>query len=137
MKGYLLSDQPFKPGEEVFIECVSEESPFMVIFEDDTDTGYFYALEVTDPEKGEHRILDAVHIYNVEETADQEKPWNLKIIWSKDWLRCALVINGNCQAVFDFENQGGYNLNEFPPPNEFWTKGERKLTNEMIADFFK
>ena len=137
MKGYLLSDRAFTPGQEVFVDSVSEETPYAVAFEDDTDTGYFYALQVVDREKGEQRILDAVHIYNIEEIEASEKPWNLKIIWSKDWLRCALVINGNCQAVFDFEHQGGYNLNEFPPPNGLWTKGERQLTNEMIADFFK
>ena len=137
MKGFLLSDRAFTPGQEVFVECPAEESPYMVVFEDDTDTGYFYALEETDAETGAQRILDALHIYNVEEVEPSEKPWNLKIIWSQDWLRCALVINGNCQALFDFEHQGGHNLNEFPPPNEFWTKGERTLTNEMIAEFFK
>lgn len=137
MKGFLLSDRAFTPGQDVFVECRAEESNYMVVFEDDTDTGYFYALEEVDAETGSQQILDALHIYNVEEVELPEKPWNLKIIWSKDWLKCALVINGHCQALFDFEHQGGHNLNEFPPPNEFWTKGERTLTNEMIANFFE
>jgi hypothetical protein len=38
--------------------------------------------------------------------------------------------------MFDFERQGGYCRNEFPPPNDFWTKGDRALTDEMIAAVF-
>ncbi|MEP7277951.1 MAG: DUF2251 domain-containing protein [Bacteroidota bacterium] len=60
----------------------------------------------------------------------------INIIWSADWLRCALVINNYCHAVFDFAAQGGYCRNEFPPPNDIWTKGERRLTDEMVTLFF-
>jgi hypothetical protein len=51
-------------------------------------------------------------------------------------MKCALVIDGYVHALFDFEAHGGYNINEFPPPNEFWTKGERKLTDEVIQNLF-
>lgn len=136
MRGYLLIEKTFTPGEELFVESPSSENSFAVVFEDDTDTGYFYALELT-PDAGGQRILDALHIYNVEEVAGTEGPWSLKIIWSRDWLKCALVINAHCHALFDFEHHGGYNLNEFPPPNGIWTKGDRKLTNVLINDIFK
>ena len=136
MRGYLLIEQSFTPGEEVFVESKSSENNYAVVFEDDTDTGYFYALELV-PDTGSQRILDALHIYNAEEITEKDKPWSLKIIWSRDWLKCALVINAHCHAVFDFENQGGYNLNEFPPPNTIWTKGDRKLTNALINGIFK
>lgn len=136
MRGYLLIEKSFTPGEETFVESPSSENNFAVVFEDDGDTGYFYALELA-PDTGGQRILDALHIYNVEEVTGAEKPWALKIIWSRDWLKCALVINAHCHAVFDFENQEGHNLNEFPPPNTIWTKGDRKLTNALIADIFK
>jgi hypothetical protein len=135
MKGYLLIEKAFTPGEELFVESKSSENNYAVVFEDETDTGYFYAIELTDT--GEQRILDALHIYNVEEVTPADKPWNLKIIWSRDWLKCALVINAHCHAVFDFEHQGGHNLNEFPPPNTIWTKGDRKLTNALINEIFK
>jgi hypothetical protein len=136
MKGYLLREQPFTAGDNTFIECVSEENNYAVVFEDDTDTGYFYAVEV-DPGTGGQRILDALHIYNIEEVPDEDRQGTIRIIWSTDWLRCALIINKQCHAIFDFKNQGGYCRNEFPPPNEFWTKGERTLTNEMIFNLFK
>ncbi|HUB59594.1 MAG TPA: DUF2251 domain-containing protein, partial [Puia sp.] len=60
----------------------------------------------------------------------------LQIVWSRDWLKCALVIDGRCHAVFDFEAHGGYNISEFPPPNEIWTRGDRKLTGEVINRLF-
>lgn len=135
MKGYLLAEKTVTPGEANFIESVSSENNFAVVFEDDTSTGYFYALEIT-PETGAQRILDALHIYNVEEVAE-DGPLAVKIIWSRDWLKCALVVNAQCHALFDFGAQRGCCINEFPPPNEFWTKGDRILTNQMIADIFQ
>jgi hypothetical protein len=135
VRGYLLRDQAITPGTDTFIECVSEENNFAVVFEDDTDTGYFYALEI-DPETGSQRILDALHIYQVNED-EKPSPGMLQIIWSTDWLKCALVINNKCQAVFDFENQGGYNRNEFPPVNETWTKKGRELREDEIVEMFR
>ena len=136
MKGYLLRDQPYTAGENTFIECMSSENNYGVVFEDDTDTGYFYAVEV-EAATGKTNILDAVHIYNIEEVPEEKRKGIIRMVWSKDWQRCALVINNYCHAIFDFENHGGYCRNEFPPPNPFWTKGERTLTNEMVAALFK
>jgi hypothetical protein len=136
MKGYLLKEQAFSPGEDTFVESSSSENSYAVIFEDDAETGYFYALEVN-KDTGEQKILDALHIYESATAPGKGKSAVVKIIWSTDWLRCALVINNYCHAAFDFQNQGGYNRNEFPPPNEIWTKGERKLTDEMVEQLFK
>jgi Uncharacterized protein conserved in bacteria len=136
MKGYLLREQAYNAGEDTFIECHAQENNYAVVFEDDTDTGYFYAVE-TDPATGGQRILDALHIYNIEEVADEERKATIRIIWSTDWWRCALIINKQCHAVFDFQNHGGYCRSEFPPPNQFWTKGGRTLTNDMVFNLFK
>ena len=134
MKGYLLKEQPFTAGEPVFIESQSSEYNYAVVFEDDSETGYFYAIEIN--EAGEQTILDAVHIYECSGIKETERKGIVNIIWSTDWLKCALIINSYCHAIYDFDNQGGYNRNEFPPPNEIWTKGERKLTDEMVMNFF-
>ena len=135
MRGYLLREQAIEPGTETFIESPSEENNYAVVFEDDSDTGYFYAVEVN-AQTGEQKILDALHIYQVEET-EKPPPCVLKIIWSTDWLKCALVIDNKCHAVFDFENHAGYNRSEFPPPNELWTKGSRELQEDKILELFK
>lgn len=136
MKGYLLQEQSFVAGEDTFIESVSSENNYAVVFEDDTETGYFYAIELN-KETGEQQVLDAVHIYEVEAIDAAKKAGQIKILWSTDWVRCALLINNYCQAIFDFANHGGYCRNAFPPPNEIWTKGDRMLTDQMVNELFQ
>jgi hypothetical protein len=136
MKGYLLKEQHFVAGEDTFIESISSENNYAVVFEDDTETGYFYAIALN-AATGEQQVLDAVHIYEAEDIKLEKRPGVINILWSTDWLRSALLINNYCHAVFDFAGQGGYCRNEFPPPNEIWTKGDRTLTDEMVVNFFK
>ncbi|HZE82853.1 MAG TPA: DUF2251 domain-containing protein [Puia sp.] len=151
MNGYLMQEQDITRGEDNFIESFSPENRYGVVFEDDGDTAYFYAVE-KDAEGQGLRVLDALHIYEADEAegagpepADPEskaisppakRSSKLILVWSKDWKKCALVIDGFCHAIFDFEAQSGYNINEFPLPNSIWTKGERKLTDELIKSLF-
>ncbi|WP_431212576.1 DUF2251 domain-containing protein [Puia sp. P3] len=138
MNGYLMQEKQWTPGEDLFIESFAPENRYGVVFEDDGESAYFYAVE-KDGDGSGLRILDALHIHQREEDALDSPAGGgrpLLIVWSKDWLKCALVIDGFAHALFDFEAQGGYNINEFPPPNEFWTKGDRKLTDELIRKFF-
>ena len=157
MNGYLMQEQKWTPGEDLFIESFASEGRYGVVFEDDGEAAYFYAVE-KDESGGGLSILDALHIYEGKEGADPQgagdsaapagnssatdsgsaaapaKP--LLIIWARDWMKCALVIDGYCHAIFDFEAHGGYNINEFPPPNDIWTRGDRKLTDELIHRLF-
>jgi len=216
-----MQEQQWIPGEDLFVESFSPENSYGVVFEDDGQTAYFYAVE-KDKEGAGLRVLDALHIQetgdepdpdedeeedpdedpdededmnededqedqdpdedveegqdedpnededqadgnvaddddddgNAEDAADSGEepeingnvadgkppggvnPNRLQIVWSNDWMKCALVIDGYCHALFDFEAHGGYNINEFPPPNEFWTKGERKLSDDMMRQLF-
>ena len=142
-----MQEQKWTPGQDLFLESFSPENRYGVVFEDDGDSAYFYAVE-KDAEGDGMRVLDALHIHEeddpeeedeAEEEDDAEEdfePADLKIIWSRDWLKCALVLDGYVHALFDFENQGGYNISEFPPPNEVWTKSDRTLTPELIKKFF-
>jgi hypothetical protein len=129
-----MQEQKWTPGEDFFTDSLSPENHYGVVFEDDGEAAYFYAVE-KDAKGDGLRILDALHIHESDGDAPAT-PTDLKIIWSRDWLKCALVLDGLVHALFDFENQGGYNVNEFPPPNEFWTQGDRKLTPELIKRFF-
>jgi hypothetical protein len=131
MNGYLMQEVELTPGEDTFVESFSPENRFGVVFEDDGETAYFYAVE---KDQEGMRILDALHIYEGDGMGTGKS--RLMIVWSKDWMKCALVLDGYCHAIFDFAAQGGYNINEFPPPNGIWTKGERKLTNELIKSLF-
>jgi hypothetical protein len=167
MKGYLMQEKEWIPGEDLFLESFSPESRMGVVFEDDGDTAYFYAVE-KDEEGNGLRVLDALFIYQTDEspdgnlrdqaadmpnhspvppessgpnpqfqeTGETSRASKLLIIWSRDWMKCALVVDGYCHALFDFSVQGGYNIKEFPPPNDFWTRGARKLTDDLVRDLF-
>jgi hypothetical protein len=132
MKGYLMQDRQWVPGTDLFLDSSSPENANQVVLEYDGETLYFYAL---DKENKENPILDALHIWQKDEEPD-ERPVKLQIIWSRDWQKCALVMDGQCHAIFDFPAHGGYNVSEFPPPNDNWTRGDRKLTDEIIEQLF-
>ena len=142
MNGYLMQEKQWVPGEDLFLESFALENPYGVVFEDDGEAAYLYAVE---KEGGEAegpaiKILDALHVWEAEDAGEVPEgaapPRPLLIIWSRDWMKCALVIDGFCHALFDFEAHGGYNINEFPPPNAIWTKGDRKLTDELVRSIF-
>jgi hypothetical protein len=136
MNGFLMQEQDWVAGQDLFIESFSPESRFGVVFEDDGEAAYFYAVE-KDAAGAGVRVLDALHIHETDGEKDAGAgPSPLKIVWSRDWMKCALVIDGYCHALFDFEAHGGYNINEFPPPNDFWSKGDRKLSDELIQRLF-
>lgn len=61
MKGTIGAEQTIIVGEETFVDSTSPIHPVAVVFEDDGDTGYFYAVDRTG--EGLH-IFDAAHIYN-------------------------------------------------------------------------
>jgi hypothetical protein len=135
MNGYLMQEKEWVVGADLFLESFSPENSFGVVFEDDGDAAYFYAVE-KDKEGTGVQVLDALHVHERDEEDEVTETRRLQIVWSRDWLKCALVIDGQCHALFDFEAHGGYNINEFPPPNEIWTQGDRKLTDEVVKRLF-
>ena len=91
------------------------ECDLAAVFEDDGDTGYFYALDFSQPEQP---IQNALHIYNVADIADKHLPSEIKIGWSLDSRKSVLLINGYPHAIFDFEAKRGYCRTGFPPADE-------------------
>lgn len=108
----ITAEEEFLVGQETVVEGPAPEGPFSAIFEDDGETGYFYAL---DSSASEQPIQDAVQIYNVANVTDRAKPSIAKVGWSKDNLKVALLINGHPHAVFDFEAKQGFCRTGFPP----------------------
>ena len=127
-------EETFIVGQETFFDSGSPSTSFGVTFEDDLTTGYFYAVDTnTDLE-----ILDALHIYDVANIVDKDKPCKIQIAWTDDGQIASLLINDYCHAIFDFEKRGGYCRNGFPETRRAWAQiKERKLTDELIVDIFK
>src|ERR1700751_4981145 len=94
-----MAEQTFKPGDRTSFGSDSITHPHSAFFEDDGETGYFYAMDLT---RSADMIVDAVHIYNVSNVSDRERDSSVSIVWSADGTQCALLINGQAHAAFDF-----------------------------------
>jgi hypothetical protein len=128
----LYTTETITVGQEVVIDCCPVSTENGVVFEDDGQTGYLYAIKGG----GENFvILDAVHIYNVANVTDKEIPSEIKIYWNENSSKAALHINDYCHAIMDFKNKKGLCRTGFPPASQAWPDGERKLTDQVIADF--
>lgn len=126
----IYEERTYKVGQDTFIDSTAENNN-AVVFEDDGETGYFYAV---DRNKGLD-ILDALHIYNVADVADKDIPSTIKILWTEDLNKAILSINNYYHAVFDFQNRAGYCRTGFPAANSKWTiVPDRLLTDKLIIE---
>lgn len=122
-------EEIFNVGEDAYFSSVSPTNSYGVTFEDDLTTGYFYAVNT----KPDLQILDALHVYDVANVIDKDKPSKLQIVWSDDGFIASLLINNYCHAIFDFGNNAGYCRTAFP---EAHIIKQRKLTDDLINDIF-
>lgn len=129
----IYEEQIFTVGQDTFIGSVAENNN-AVVFEDNQETGYFYAVD----RNNNLCILDALHIYNVADITDKDIPSNIKILWTEDLNKAFLSINDYYHAVFDFKNKAGYCRTSFPEPNSKWALiSERHLTDEVVTALSK
>ncbi|WP_238871902.1 DUF2251 domain-containing protein [Halopseudomonas maritima] len=128
----IYAETQFSVGTETVLESRSPVNSFAVVFEDDGSTGYFYGLDVN--QEG-NPILDALHIYNVDNISDKHLPSEAQIVWSGDGNKSLLLINGYPHAAFNFLNQRGYCRTNFPPPDERWTQHSHEWADEVLALF--
>lgn len=127
----VYEEQTFNVGEDTFVDSTTENNN-AVVFEDNCETGYFYAL---DRNNNGLKVLDGLHIYNVENVTDKDKPSIVKILWTQDLTKAFLSINNYYHAVFDFQSHAGHCRSGFPETNNPWTKvKERKLTASLIDE---
>lgn len=119
-------------GQKRIVDSVSPKTSFAVVFEDDTEAGYFYGLDTA---QETNVVLDAMQIYSVQNVIDRHLPSKLTIVWSADGLKAALMINDHPHAVFDFEARRGYCRTNFSPPDKNWTAYGHEW-NDSAIDFF-
>jgi hypothetical protein len=117
------------PGHRLFLPSDSNTSAFSAVFEDDGQTAYFYAYDRSRPAQ---RILDAVHVYNVEAVLDRHKPSELVIHWSDDGLKAGLLINDRLWAVLDFAAGKAYSRTNFPERSA-WDGQPRDAWHDRLA----
>ena len=114
LKPYLGAQQEINVGSPCVIESDATDHPRGVVFEDDGETGYFYARDYCIEDS---LFVDALHIYSVKGVRDADVPSTVRIVWAKDWEKVALLINDSPHAMFDFGKKVGYSVDEFPEPD--------------------
>ncbi|WP_216690304.1 DUF2251 domain-containing protein [Hymenobacter siberiensis] len=114
-----------------FIESTSAAGTIGVVFEDDGTTGYLYAVRPGTTME----LLDALHIYDVANVADRQVPVRLQVFWDVAGTAAALLINGYCHALFDFQRMAGFCRTAFPAVRNGQVL-KRELTDELIEQYF-
>lgn len=119
-------------GHETVIDGAAPEGPNAAVFEDDGQTGYFYAIERS---QEQITIRDALHVYNVDAVTDRENRSVAKIAWSTDNKRVVLLINDYPQAIFDFHQKRGFCRLGFPPAKAEgqWSSGGHEWDGNVIT----
>ena len=129
----VVAEQEICVGDPVVVEGESPTPPYVVVFEDDGDTGYFYALDTS---RTDNPIVDALHIYDAGAVRDRDVPSMVQIAWSADDLKAVLLINKYPHAIFDFAAQRGYCRSGFPPPaDDGWTQHGHEWDEKAEALF--
>jgi hypothetical protein len=120
-----------RPGHETFVSAVAEDGRAAVVFEDNGETATFYALETA-----QGPVLDAIHIYNVTDVVDRDRPSEYKLGWSPTERQAILLINGSAHAVFDFDHRKGWCWTGFPPDDTRWSLDGHQW-DEACLDHFR
>jgi len=128
----IYAEAEYTVGTETTLESASPKNNYLVVFEDDGETGYFYGLDTL---REGNPILDALHIYNVANVTDKDNPSVAQIVWSGDGGKALLLINDYPHAAFDFAAKRGYCRTNFPPPDTSWTEHGHEWNDEVLSLF--
>ena len=134
----------FKPGD-AFLSSDSPAVPWTAVFEDEGESGYFYACDRSQQTQ-EESILDAMLIYNVDALAKSDaelgRPEATRIAsieWSRDGQQAVLYLDGTAQALFDFQHRCGYCRMDFPnfleESGDTWRKNSHAWNENVLQRF--
>ena len=130
----IVATQPFKVGQPLVVDADSPEGRYATVFEDDGQTGYFYAVD-TDVEDG-NPVRDALLVYTVADVTDAALESTLEIGWSDDGQKALLLINDEPHAAFDFAQRQGWCLSGEPAPGPTgWSQAPRQWSDDVEALF--
>ena len=131
---HITAEELHSIGAPAVVPSESPSEDFGVVFEDDGQTGYFYALDLS---SGGQAIVDATHIYNVQQVQDRDRPSSVKIGWSTNGWSAVLLINDYPHAVFDFQGQRGYCRSGFPQSSigSLWPRSAHTWSDQALNLF--
>jgi hypothetical protein len=83
----------------------------------------------------DNAIVDAMHICNAAQVVDRHVPSLVQLVWSRDGLKAALIINKYPHAIFDFEARRGYCRTGFQAPGHNWTEFDHTWDDKALDLF--
>jgi hypothetical protein len=131
----IVAKESLRVGQRLVVDAESPAGRYLAVFEDDGETGYFYAVD-TDVEDA-NPVQDALMVYTAADVVDADRPSTLEIGWSDDGLKALLLINDEAHAAFDFARRQGWCQLAFPEGavNKAWSRGSRRWSDEVDALF--
>ena len=87
----IVATESFQVGQPRVVDADSPPGRYAVVFEDDGETGYLYAVD-TDVEDGSP-VRDALLVYVAADVTDAQLASTLEVGWSDDGLKALLLIN--------------------------------------------
>ena len=131
----IVATETLRVGQPLVVDAGSPAGRYVAVFEDDGETGVFYAVD-TDIEDG-NPVQDALLVYVAADVSDAEMASTLEIGWSDDGLKALLLINDAPHAAFDFGKRQGWCLLGLPEAavNKAWSKGPRAWSDDVEALF--
>ncbi len=131
----VVARETLRVGQPLVVDADSPGGRFATVFEDDGETGYFYAVD-TDVEDGSP-VQDALLVYVCADVSDAEMASTLEIGWSDDGNKALLLINDLAHAAFDFERRQGWCLLALPEQamNKAWSTSPRQWRDDVEALF--
>ena len=127
----IVARETFRVGQALVVDADSPTGRYATVFEDDGETGVFYAVD-TDVEAG-NPVQDALLVYVVADVTDAELASTLEIGWSDDGLKALLLVNDQPHAAFDFERRQGWCLLALPlgAVDMAWSNGPRGWSDDV------
>ena len=131
----IVATPGLRVGQPLVVDADSPDGRYATVFEDDGETGVFYAID-TDIEDG-NPVQDALLVYVAADVSDAELASTLEIGWSDDGLKALLLINDQPHAAFDFERRQGWCQLGLPESaiSKDWSKEARQWRDDVEALF--
>ncbi len=131
----IVARESLRAGQPLVVDADSPVGRYATVFEDDGETGVFYAVD-TDVEDG-NPVRDALLVYVAADVTDAQLASTLEIGWSDDGLKALLLINDQPHAAFDFVRRQGWCRAALPEAavNKAWSKAPRAWSDAVEALF--
>ena len=131
----IVARESLRVGQPLVVDADSPVGRYATVFEDDGETGVFYAVD-TDVEDA-NPVQDALLVYVAADITDADLASTLEIGWSDDGLKALLLINDEPHAAFDFARRQGWCQLARPEAavNKSWSKSSRDWSEDVEALF--